>query len=51
MVIDVDVVYGLETFDGDSTCAGLLQHTGEFSDLRKQRRENFDLEEQYQEEE
>ncbi|HCT55444.1 MAG TPA: hypothetical protein DF712_23610 [Balneola sp.] len=47
----LDTVYGLETFYGDSTLAGLLQHTREFSDLIKQMRENFDIEEQNQEEE
>jgi len=47
----LDTVYGLETCYGDSTLAGLLQHTREFSDLIKQMRENFDIEEQDQEEE
>jgi len=47
----LDTVYGLETFYGDSTLSGLLQHTREFSDLIKQMRENFNIEEEQDQEE
>ena len=43
-------VYGLETFYGDSTLRGLLEHTNDLSVFVSEIKENFDFEEEKEEE-
>jgi len=43
-------VYGLETFYGDSTLRGLLEHTNDLSVFVNEIKENFDFEEEKEEE-
>ena len=42
--LHLEKVYGLETFYGDATLRGLLEHTNDLSVFVREIKENFDFE-------
>jgi len=47
--LHLEKVYGLETFYGDATLRGLLEHTNDLSVFVREIKENFDFEKEEEE--